>query len=359
MRPELATGWDIGGAHLKVAQVDTAGRVQAALQLPCTLWLGMEHLHRAIEEALAGLRPSPRHGITMTGELADLFDDRAQGVARIVEAMTRFFPPNELSIYAGREGFVPAGSAGAHVREIASANWHASARFAASRLGDGLFVDAGSTTTDLVPFSGAEVCAQGTTDDERLAACELVYTGVTRTPVMAIARSVSCTRKRQPLVAELFATAADVHRLTGALPPDADQQATADGRGKSDEESAQRLARMLGRDASSAGMETWRMVARELSEQQLRCLHDAALVVLSRGRREDGEESAKGGGVVAGEAPVVGAGVGRFLAVALAERLGRRYVDFASLIEGAPEAREWGARCAPAVAVAALVAEAA
>ena len=172
---------------------------------------------------------------------------------------------------------------------------------------------------------------------------------------MAIARSVTCAGKRQPLVAELFATAADVHRLTGALPPDADQHATADGRGKSEEESAQRLARMLGRDASSAELESWRGVARELSERQLRCVHDAAAMLLSR----DPEESTKRSRVIADDAPVVGAGVGRFLAVALAERLGRRYVDFASLIEGSPEAREWGARCAPAMAVAALVAEAA
>ena len=54
MQPEPATGWDIGGAHLKVAQVDASGRVHTAAQIPCTLWLGMAHLHRAIEEALAG-----------------------------------------------------------------------------------------------------------------------------------------------------------------------------------------------------------------------------------------------------------------------------------------------------------------
>ena len=36
-----------------------------------------------------------------------------------------------------------------------------------------------------------------------------------------------------------------------------------------------------------------------------------------------------------------------------------RYVDFATLIDGPAETREWAARCAPAVAVAALVAHAA
>jgi (4-(4-[2-(gamma-L-glutamylamino)ethyl]phenoxymethyl)furan-2-yl)methanamine synthase len=51
---------------------------------------------------------------------------------------------------------------------------------------------------------------------------------------------------------------------------------------------------------------------------------------------------------------VIGAGCGRFIASRLAERLGRLYLDFADLIDAAPEAREMAARCAPAVAVALL-----
>jgi probable H4MPT-linked C1 transfer pathway protein len=360
MPPELTTGWDVGGAHLKAAQVDRSGRVHAAVQVPCRLWLGMEHLHRAIEQALAGLQASRRHGITMTGELADLFADRVDGVGRIAEAMRSFFARDELLVYAGAAGFVSAADAVSQAREVASANWHASARYAAARCVEGLLVDIGSTTTDLVPFVRGEPRALGVTDDERLAADELVYAGVTRTPVMAIARSVACDGVRVPLMAELFATSADVHRLTGALPGDADQHPAADGRGKSDEESARRLARMLGRDASDAGLDTWRRVARELSEQQLRCIHDAAAVVLSREQQMTGAAPTDATAYVAlaDDAPVVGAGVGRFLAVALAERLARPYIDFASLIEGTPAVRERGARCAPAVAVAALLADA-
>ena len=54
------------------------------------------------------------------------------------------------------------------------------------------------------------------------------------------------------------------------------------------------------------------------------------------------------------DAPVIGAGCGRFIARRLAERLGRRYLDFGDLIDAPPETREMAARCAPAVAVALL-----
>jgi probable H4MPT-linked C1 transfer pathway protein len=160
---------------------------------------------------------------------------------------------------------------------------------------------------------------------------------------MALAGAVPFAGQRQRLMAEYFATVADVHRLTGALPADADQHDTADGRGKSPEDSARRLARMLGRDLESADMAAWRRLARHLSERQLQMIQSAAERALSRG-------------VVAEDAPVIGAGIGRFLAVALAERLGRPYIDFATLVSGTPEACEWAARCAPAAAVAALAA---
>ena len=342
MPPELTTGWDVGGAHLKVAQVDGGG-VRKALQLPCTLWRGMEHLNHAIAEARAALLPARRHGVTMTGELTDLFVDRVEGVSSIAQAMRAALAGEEMVIYSGAAGFVATGDAKRRTREIASANWHASARFVASRVAGGLFVDIGSTTTDLVAFADGEVRAAGVSDDERLTTAELRYTGVTRTPVMAIAAAVPFAGQLHPLMAELFATAADVHRLTGALPADADQHSTADGRGYSVEESAARLARMLGRDSASADLDVWRGVAEHLSEQQLRFIHEGAVRVLSRVALER-------------DAPVVGAGVGRFLAIVLAQRLARPYVDFATLIAGTAEAREWGARCAPAVAVAALLA---
>ena len=342
MADDVVTGWDLGGAHLKAAQVARGGRLVAALQLPCRLWLGMDELTRSLGEARRQLQSSGRHGVTMTGELADLFVDRAEGVVRLTQTMAETLVGADLRVYAGRQGFVA--SPGEYWQAVASANWHASARFVAMRCPQALFIDVGSTTADIVPIRSGQVAAVGYTDDERLASEELVYTGATRTPVMAVAASVPFGGQRQRLMAEHFATMADVHRLTGELPDDADQLPTADGRGKSVEESARRLARMLGRDLQSAVLADWRRLAAHLAERQLQSLHAAIDRVLSRGGLGD-------------DAPIVGAGVGRFLLRPLAERLRRPYVDFASLVEGEPATREWAARCAPAAAVAILAAD--
>jgi len=341
MPHDLTTGWDLGGAHLKAAQADRDGRLVRVLQVPCRLWLGMDEFAQSLGEARQQLQPSRRHGVTMTGELADLFADRGEGVARLGQAMRAAFPDDDIRFYAGDHGFVTAVDGW---RAIASANWHAAARLVASRRRSALFVDIGSTTGDIVPVRGARIDAVGYTDDERLMSEELVYTGATRTPVMAVADTVPFAGQRQRVMAEHFATMADVHRLTGALPEDADQLPAADGRGKTSEESARRLARMLGRDLDSATMGDWRRLAMHLAERQLQLLQAAADRVLSRGTLGD-------------DAPIVGAGIGRFLARELAQRLRRPYVDFAELVEGEPAAKEWAARCAPAAAVAILAAD--
>jgi probable H4MPT-linked C1 transfer pathway protein len=335
-------GWDLGGANVKLALVEGT-LVQRVAQLPCPILQTPVKFDAAVDAALA-LAPSPAlHAVTMTGELSDVFANRREGVAYLVGLMQFATSGQTLRIYAGRAGFLDPRAAVSRSRDVASANWHASARLAARKCGEGLLVDVGTTTTDLVPLKAGAPAAKGYTDGERLMEGELVYAGVVRTPVMAIAQAVAFGGRRQRIVGERFATMADVWRLTGELPHDADPYPTADQRGKSAEESAARLARMLGRDAAERDFADWVALARQLAQYQLAALEDAALTLSAR----------EGLGL---EATVIGAGCGRFLAQRLAQALGRPYVDFAELVGVAPDAREGAARCGPAVAVALLAA---
>ncbi|KAA2237506.1 hydantoinase/oxoprolinase family protein [Salinarimonas soli] len=332
-------GWDLGGVHVKAARVE-GGRVRAFVQAPCALWQGVD----ALDETLAGLpdwaRGRALHAVTMTGELCDCFADRREGVGALTAwAVERL--PGRVLVYGGRSGFLDPAAARAAATEVASANWHASAVLAARLVPDALLVDIGSTTADLIPLAGGRSVAAGYTDAERLETGELVYTGLVRTPVMALAHAAPFRGGLVRLAAEHFATTADLYRLLGALPDAADQQEAADGRGKSLPETRTRLARMIGRDRDEGSDEDWRRLAAYLAERQLRRLHDAAAQVLSRG-------------VVPEGAPVIGCGVGLPLAEALAGRLGRPFLDLAALVEA--DDRAWLSACAPAMAVALLAA---
>jgi (4-(4-[2-(gamma-L-glutamylamino)ethyl]phenoxymethyl)furan-2-yl)methanamine synthase len=334
----VIVGWDIGGVHLKAARAEN-GRIVEALQLPSPLRHGLDALTAAFAEAKARMGAADHHVLTMTGELADTFACRAEGVDALTVLAMRALAPASVSLYAGRAGFVPPEWAGQHVEDVASANWYATATYVAGRHPAALFVDMGSTTTDIVPVGEAKISARGYTDAERLAVGELVYTGLVRSFVMAIADRAPFAGRWVALINENFATMADVHRILGSLPADADQMPTADGRAKTIEASRARLARMVGHDAGDASDEDWRGLAQWLAEAQVRGIVDGAMLVLSTA-------------AMPAEAPVVSAGIGEAVVREVARRLGRPCVGIESLLEAVPEVRGRAAQCAPAAALA-------
>ena len=66
----------------------------------------------------------------MTGELADLFRNRGEGVVNLARAMRRAFPQSDLRLYAGEAGFVAPGQASRRARrsEAAAATGRRSTR---------------------------------------------------------------------------------------------------------------------------------------------------------------------------------------------------------------------------------------
>jgi (4-(4-[2-(gamma-L-glutamylamino)ethyl]phenoxymethyl)furan-2-yl)methanamine synthase len=334
----VVIGWDIGGVHLKAVRAEN-GRIVKATQYASPLRSGTELLQNALVRARGDMGHADRNVITMTGELADIFTSRQDGVEQLLRLAEREL--ENVSVYAGPSGFVSGTEARQRCTEIASANWHASAALAAQRRKAALFVDVGSTTTDVVPIADGKVVSCGYTDAERLATGELVYTGLVRSFVMATAPRAPLNGVWTSLINENFATMADVHRILGTLCTSVDLMPTADGREKSVAASRVRLARMLGSDAAEADDKTWDMLARWFAEAQRRAIADAAMLVLSRC-------------VAVSAGPVIAAGIGVGVVAEVAQRLGLCCQRFDELLDVIPQARDTVCHCAPAAALTAL-----
>jgi len=377
-------GWDVGGAHVKVSRVDGGGAVRDVVQWACPLWQGLDHLERTIDLVFErwpqARSPAARHAVTMTGEMVDLFADRAAGVRAIVATLERRLgaqagsrfeeqsgallnwpssspsgllpdspltspsdspPLSPLSFYAGAAGWFAADACAAHWRHVASANWLATANWVATRIADAVLVDIGSTTTDIIPIVGGRVVARAATDAGRLASGELVYHGVVRTPLCGVAHRIEFDGVTVNVMNEWFATTADVYRLTGELDPLHDVQPSADQGPKTEAASRARLARMIGRDAQEAAPDAWLRFA-----QRWRALQLSEIGANLRRVAEAHPALA--------DAPLVGAGCGRFLVAALAREQSRGFLDFGALAGVPDECATWAATCAPSVAVALL-----
>ena len=337
-------GWDVGGAHVKAALLNSNGEVVSVMQQPCPLWKGLVYLEQAIDEILSALPGQcSRHAVTMTGELVDCFASREQGVMAIVHTLQARLGDVQIDVFAGTQGFIAASNIQvSDVMAIASANWIASAQLAAKRQAQAIFVDIGSTTTDILLIENHKLQAQGLTDYERLVSGELVYTGIVRTAVMAVAQTAVFNGRSMGLMAEYFATMADVYRLTGDLQEQHDQSDTADGAEKSPQASAIRLSRMTGYEFNLKDWPLWLAFAQTLKQQQLENIKQACMQQLQRGRQPK-------------QSCIVGAGVGRFLVKQIAVELGLPYMGFTQLITQTASLDTMDAAdCAPAVAVAYL-----
>jgi probable H4MPT-linked C1 transfer pathway protein len=335
-------GWDIGGAHVKAARVEN-GRVADVAMIPCAPHLGLSHLETAIAAAAERLGPAPLHAVTMTAELSDAFESRERGVTCVAAMLALRIAGANVRFYAGAKGFLSKADVPQAAEDIASANWRASAELVAREVEDALFIDMGSTTTDIIPIRSGAVAALGANDAGRLAHGELVYTGLLRGRPGAGAPRAPVDGRWTPLVDEAFATMADAHRILGAIPDGADQLPTSDGRSKSIEDSRARLARLVGRDASQSDPSRWDALAEFFARVQLRAIEDAIDLIASRGGAEQ-------------DARVIGAGIGRRVIARWSRSRLLPYRDISEFIRAEPQALAAASDSAPAVAVALLLA---
>lgn len=325
-------GWDIGGANLKAARLDSAGLTVA--QQPFAIWQRREDLAAALQALAASLGPAEQIGVTITAELSDAFRSKREGIGFVLDALEQVYPDHDLAVFGVDGRFHHPDNAREQPLLVAAANWMASATLVARSIPDCLLVDIGSTTTDIIPISGGRVAAGGKSDPERLLRGELLYTGALRTTVSAIVQQVPLWGGWCPVSAEHFATIQDVHLLLGTLSAEQCSSATADGRPATAEYAAERLARVVCADGEMLRGNEILAIASCIADAQLNQIADAIRQVCSLQMHPG---------------PVVAAGSGSFLAQAAAARAGLASQTLADKLGVA------ASEAAPAAAVALLL----
>ncbi len=318
---------DVGGANTKAAWFD--GTTLRTVTRPFQVWRERDALSTVLREVALG--PADAVAITMTAELSDAFRTKREGVAFVLDAAEDALGDRPLSVLTTAGELVSTGAARARPWEVAAANWVATALAVAGAHPDALLIDIGSTTADIVPIAAGRVAATGHDDLERLLAGELVYTGVLRTNLAAIAPRVPVRGGWCPVSSECFAISADVHLVLGRLAQEAYDCPTPDGRPATVAFARERIARLVCSDVDQLDAGEIDAIAAFLAGEQLRQIEEAARRVQLRP-----------------EAPVVAVGSGAFLAREVAARLER-------VVAEAP----WGANggeVAPAAALATLLA---
>jgi (4-(4-[2-(gamma-L-glutamylamino)ethyl]phenoxymethyl)furan-2-yl)methanamine synthase len=256
-------GLDIGGANIKTAHEDGQART-----VPFEVWKRPDELGRAIATAAAALPVSNRAAVTMTAELCDCYPAKAVGVNAVLDAVLEGLPGYSIVVWGVDGEFHSVAEARRQPHLAAAANWLALANLAARSIPEsrGLLIDIGSTTTDLIPLNLGRVAARGRSDTERLQTGELVYAGMRRTPVCALATELPLRGIVTGLAAEIFASTLDVYLTLGDIAASPSDLSTADGRPATVEAARVRLARMVGADRDDFSEDDARAFARAADE---------------------------------------------------------------------------------------------
>lgn len=327
---------DIGGANIKLA--DGRG---FALSSAFALWKHHKQLASELRTLIAEAPPSDHLAITMTGELADCFPTRRDGVEYIVQAAREAADRRHTRVYLANGTLVTPQVAVSRWQLAAASNWHALARFAGRYVKKerALLIDVGSTTCDIVPLENGVPVAKGATDGERMIAGELAYTGVERSPVCAIVKRVPYRQGTCPVAQELFATTRDAYLVLGQLAEDPRDRATADGRPATRKDAIARLARALCLEGEEFGANDAEAAAHAIADAQCEIVAAAMRQVLAALAGPPGA--------------IVMVGQGEFLI----ERVCRLVGLTARRVSLAAEAGVAVSRCGPAHALAVLARE--
>jgi len=241
-------GIDVGGANVKIA-IEDAVHIHY-----CPLWE-----HAPLSDIFAPYAGQPA-AVVMSGEQADSFASKEAGIAFIVGAVRAIFPQ---ALFYGMDGAFHTHA----MPQLSAANWLVSADFLRTRHPDAVLVDMGSTTTDIIPLTDFDHL-RGMSDLRRLQTGYLVYSGLLRTPVASLVRSLVVEGTETLVSSERFAIAADVHRALGHITEDRYTVPTPDNGGSSVDASLQRLARMVCADLHEIGRDAALDIARQVWDAQ-------------------------------------------------------------------------------------------
>ncbi|MGD1005325.1 MAG: hydantoinase/oxoprolinase family protein [Methanoregulaceae archaeon] len=256
-------GIDVGGANLKLVD-DTDIIIHY-----CPLWKGaplvsLLEKHRTQSNNLAA--------VVMSGELADCFREKSEGISFIVRSVKKVFPNAK---FYGTDGLFHNDA----VPQLAAANWLASADYLRTIYPDAVLLDVGSTTTDIIPLSLFSNL-KGLTDIKRLQKGYLIYTGLLRTSIPTLLRTVTIDGIPTPLSSEFFAISADVHLVLSHIKPNQYSCDTPDQKGKTKISALRRLARVVCADLDEIGKQNALGIADQFWQAQRNVICDQVRKVM-------------------------------------------------------------------------------
>ena len=271
-------GFDIGGANTDLAVIDFENGEIKNIEVDFAylpMWSNNDDLSKVLVELIENIclvSDIDAVGISMTAELVDAYDTKKDGVLDVVKKCEETF--SCPIAYVGVDGMLSKEEIEQTPLKAAAANWIATAQIATLISDNCIFIDTGSTTTDIIPIKNGKECAIGKSDFDRSATGELVYTGTLRTNLASFLDNVELNGKKYRVASELFAQTADVYTVLGLISEEDYVCDTFDGESKSKMDCAKRIARVVCADLEMLSFEDIYDMSKFIHQKQIEQIAD-------------------------------------------------------------------------------------
>ncbi len=277
-------GLDIGGANtdctiIKIENKNIISMKKDRGYFP--MWKENTQLQRYLEKLIKNDPDIDVVCVSMTAELADGYLSKKEGVLDISKQVMNVFNDKKV-FFVTFDGLKTYNELKNNPLIAAAANWIGTAEIIKYIEEDCIFMDIGSTTTDIIPIKSKKECALGHSDLERLSTGELIYTGMLRTNLSSIVHSVPIYEKDTRVSSEFFSITADVHRILGNINEEDYTCPTPDGKEKDIISCKRRLARLVCADLDTLENDEIIKLAKYLETKQICQIYDGLKEVVER-----------------------------------------------------------------------------
>lgn len=277
-------GLDIGGANTDCTIIEIKDNEVTSMKnnreyFP--MWKNNHQLQKCLQKLTRDDQDIDVICVSMTAELADGYCSKKEGVLDISTQVIKLFDKKEV-YFVTFDGLKNYDELKKDLLSAAAANWIGTSEVIKYIEKDCVFMDIGSTTTDIIPIKNNKEYASGHTDLERLSTGELIYTGMLRTNLASIVHRVPIHNKSTRVSSELFTITADVHRILGNINEDEYTCPTPDGNKKDIMSCKRRLARLVCADLDTLEDEEIIKLAKHIENEQINQIYDGLKEVVER-----------------------------------------------------------------------------
>ncbi len=281
-------GLDIGGANTdcSIYQLkDGNAELLTSKKEYLPMWQKKDHL----EDCLTKFKEDYHVDVvvaTTTAELSDGYKSKREGILDITKKVMNIFEGQTVK-FVTFQGLKDYEYVTNNPLEMAAANWIATTQLISKIKDNCIFMDMGTTTTDIIPIKNRKEAATGHSDLERLCSGELVYTGMLRTNVATITHEIPVNNNVATVSSELFATTADVHLILNNITRNEYTCPTSDDEDKIPTSCKRRLARVVCADLDMLDDDEIKSIAEYVEKMQIRQIENALKKVCRANDVED------------------------------------------------------------------------